>query len=126
MKENYVEMNIDEMKSVKEQLKIYFREFKDRLKQLNLINVTNENRWELLALEKSYEYFINEIRKINSIYSRLINLGENDDLDERFFLKQIKEVQKIHTELRKEFAGQNFKSLEEKYISTSEENVVNL
>lgn len=126
MEEKYVEMNIDEMKSVKEQLKIYSREFKDRLKQVYSINVTNENCWELLTLEKSYEYFINKLGKINSLYSQLINLGENDDLDERFFLKQIKEVQKIHTELRKEFVGKNFKSLEEKYISTSEENVVNL
>ena len=86
---DYVEMNIDEMKQVKETWQIHLKIFTRKLRNIANIPESKENRWELKQLEAHYSFCIESIKDIMAIYSNLINLAEDCDLDEDFFLKEI-------------------------------------
>ncbi len=116
--DKYVEMHIDEMKAVKDSWKGYFKTARNNLKHLNCIEETKENRWELKSLEMSYTFFIDNIKKIISIYSALINLAENDELDEDNFLGAMKVVKHINNDLHIEANKKTFKQLNMKYIES--------
>lgn len=115
MKEKYIEMNIDEMKKVKDTWQIHKKIFTRRLNHLNIIEQTEENKWELMQLELCYSYCLDIIKQIISIYSNLIDLAENCDLDEDYFIKKIKEVQRMHSNLTIEFNKKANKELYKKY-----------
>ena len=112
----YSEMHVDEMKAVKESWKRYFKMARNNLKHVQCIEETKENRWELKSLEMSYTYFIDQIKKIVSIYSALINVAEECELDEADFLKAMKAVQLINKDLHIEANKKNFKAFNIKYI----------
>lgn len=112
----YAEMHIDEMKSVKEAWKRYFKMARNNLNHLKGLEETKENRWELKSLEMSYTFFIDSIRKIVSIYTALINLAENSNLEEMDFLKAMQAVQLVNKNLHIELNKKNFKELNIKYI----------
>ena len=114
--EKYVEMHIDEMKSVKDSWKRYFKMARNNLNRLKSVEETKENRWELKALEMYYTYFMNRIREIISIYSELINLAEDCELEESDFLDAMKEVQLINKDLHIEANKKKFKEFNIKYI----------
>lgn len=114
--EKYVEMHIDEMKAVKESWQRFLKMARNNLRHVLSLKETKENRWELLSLEKHYDYCLDAIKKILAIYSELINLGEDCDLEENYFIKRIKEIQRIHKDLHKEFNNKKMKILEMKYI----------
>lgn len=116
IEEKYVEMHIDEMKSVKDAWKKYFKMARNNFNHLKCVEETKENRWDLKGLEISYSFIMEQIRKIISIYSNLINLAEDCDLEESDFLDAMKEVQLINKELRNESNKKTFKALNSKYI----------
>lgn len=116
MEEKYIEMHIDEMKSVKDSWKRYFKMARNNLNRLKCVEETKENRWELKALEMYYTYFMNRIREIISIYSELINLAEDCELEESDFLDAMKEVQLINKDLHIEANKKKFKEFNIKYI----------
>lgn len=120
MKNEYVEMNIDEMKNIKETWQIILKNFTSKLSSLNYIE-TNNN-FELIPLEVYYSHCIVSIKHIVHIYSDLINKGEMDELDEDYFLKKIKEIQRIHKNIQIESSNKTYKKLEQTYFS---ENVFN-
>lgn len=123
----YVEMNVDEMKQVKETWKKYSKMIKTKMNHVKCIEVTTENRWDPLALEKHYEYALYTIKVIVKMYSELIDLGENCELTEDYFIKRIKEIQRIHNDLHKEFNKKSIKVLEVKYIEgLREAEVINI
>ena len=64
----------------------------------------------------NYRFFIDQISKIIKIYSELINLAEDCDLDEDDFLDAMKVVQKINKDIKTEYNKQSFKVLNIKYI----------
>ena len=112
----YVEMHIDEMKSVKEAWKRYFKMARNNLNHLKCVEETKENRWELKSLEMSYTFFMDEIKKIISIYTALINLAEDCDLEESDFIDAMKAVQLVNKDLKKEYNKKSFKALNLKYV----------
>ena len=114
----YIEMHIDEMKSVKDSWKRFFKMAKNNLKHIQCIEETKENRWDLKSLEMSYTYFIDQIKKIISIYSELINLAENDQLEEDDFLEAMKAVKLLNNDLHVEANKKLFKNLNIKYIES--------
>lgn len=116
--EKYVEMHIDEMKSVKDSWKRYFKMARNNLNHLKCIEETKENRWELKSLEMSYTFIIDQITKIVKIYSSLINLAEDCDLEEEEFLEAMIAVQIINKELHVEANKKTFKQLNMKYIES--------
>ena len=116
--DKYVEMHIDEMKSVKDSWKRYFKMARNNLKHISCIEETRENRWDLKSLEMSYTFFIDQIKKIISIYSALINLAENDELEEEDFLGAMKAVKLLNNDLHIEANKKTFKSLNVKYIES--------
>ena len=109
-------MHIDEMKSVKKSWKGYFKMAKNNLKHIQNIEETKENRWELKSLMMSYTYFIDQISKIVKIYSELISLAENCDLEESDFVDAMKVIQKLNIDLHIECNKKTFKTLNIKYI----------
>ena len=115
-KYEYIEMNIDEMKSVKDSWKRYLKMAKNNLNHLKCIEETKENRWELKSLEMSYNFFIDQIKKIMSIYSELINMAEDCELDEEDFLDGMKAIQLINKDLHLEMSKKSFKQLNLKFI----------
>ena len=98
----YVEMYIDEMKRTKEGLKIEVGELRAKLNMVKSVVETKENRWYLVQLEEHYNNCIKTLNRIVKMYSNLINLAENDELDEEEFKKIIKEIQRIHSVVIKE------------------------
>ena len=112
---DYVEMNIDEMKQVKETWQIHLKIFTRKLRNIANIPESKENRWELKQLEAHYSFCIESIKDIMAIYSNLINLAEDCDLDEDFFLKEIKKVQRIHKSLREENNKKTIQAVANKY-----------
>ena len=116
--DKYVEMHIDEMKSVKDSWKRYFKMARNNLKYISCIEETRENRWDLKSLEMSYTFFIDQIKKIISIYSALINLAENDELEEEDFLDAMKSVKLLNKDLHIEANKKTFKQLNMKYIES--------
>jgi len=112
----YVEMNIDEMKQVKETWQIHLRIFVRKLKKLNSIPETKENFTELKQLETCYTYCVEIISNIISIYKDLINLGENCTLDEKYFIDKMNEVKRLHSNFRLE--GNKYNHLAKKYFIT--------
>ena len=114
---HYVEMNIDEMKKVKETLQIHLKNFTTKLNALN--NIETSNAYELKPLEMCYSYCIMAIKQIISVYRDLINRGEMDKLDESYFLKKMKEVQRVHTNLRLEYNKKIYQDLENRYFKQS-------
>jgi len=115
MKTDYIEMNIDEMKQVKETWQIHLKIFIRRLRHVQNIEETKENRWELLQLAESLKLSIETIKKVMAIYSELINLGENCELDEDYFLSEMKEVQILHKSFKDENNKKSTKDLLKKY-----------
>ena len=125
--QEYVEMNIDEMKEVKDTWKRNSKSIQRKLQQVEAIEETKQNRWDLVSLQKNYIFFLDTIKRIMGIYSELINLGEECELDEEYFIKRIKEVQRIHNDLHKEINRKEILALEAKYISNHNANsAVNL
>ena len=116
MEEKYIEMHIDEMKSAKNCWQTWQRDARRLLKKIQNIEETKLNRWELKSLEMSYSFFIEKIGEIISTYSKLINLAENCDLEEDYFLKTIKLVQCTHKELGQEYHKKSFTELNNRYI----------
>ena len=116
--DKYVEMHIDEMKSVKDSWRRFFKMARNNLNHLKCIEETKENRWELKSLEMSYTFFIDQIKKIISIYSALINLAENDELEEEDFLDAMKAVKLLNNDLHVEANKKTFKQLNMKYIES--------
>ena len=108
---NYVEMNIDEMKDVKETWQIHLKLFSRKLRKLRNIEETKANRCDIHQLEMSYTYCINTISDIITIYKELIDLAEMCELGEDYFLKKIKEVQRLHSNFRLEANKKNIKDL---------------
>lgn len=127
MKKNieYVEMHIDEMKAVKESWQNFLRMAKNNLRHLQCVEETKDNRWELKSLEMSYNFFIEQIKKIVSEYSQLINLGEDCDLEESDFVGAMKVIKRLNLELKREYAKKSFKELNIKYVEGLRESVVN-
>ncbi len=116
--EQYIEMNIDEMKSVKSEFKKQLKTYKRKLSALNTVEETKQNRWVIRSLEMHYNYCIETISEILSIYSNLINLAEDCDLEEDYFIKKIKEVQIIHKSLQIEQNKKNIKEIENNLLTT--------
>ena len=116
--DKYIEMHVDEMKSVKDSWKKYFKMVRNNLNHLKCIEETKENRWELKSLEMSYTFFIDNIKKIVSIYSSLINLAEDCELEEEDFLEAMIAVQLINKDLHIEANKKTFKQLNMKYIES--------
>lgn len=116
--EKYVEMHIDEMKSVKEAWKRYFKMARNNYNHLKCIVENKENRWELKSLEMSYSFIIDQIKKIVSTYSKLINLAEDCDLEESDFTDAMKQVKLINNTIHIEANKKTFKSLNVKYIES--------
>lgn len=111
---NYVEMNIDEMKQVKETWQIHLRLYIRKLRKLRNIEETKENMYDLHQLDMSYSYCINTISNIISIYKELIDLAEMCELGEDYFSKKIKEVQRLHSSFRLEANNKHIKDLANK------------
>lgn len=116
--DKYVEMHIDEMKSVKDSWRRFFKMARNNLNHLKCIEETKENRWDLKSLEMSYTFFIDQIKKIISIYSALINLAENDELEEEDFLDAMKAIKLLNNDLHIEANKKTFKQLNMKYIES--------
>ena len=114
----YQEMHIDEMKQVKDSWKSHLKTFSYKLNHVKCVKETKENRWELMQLEELYSFCIDYCKKIIAKYSNLIDLAENCDLEEHYFLKEMKEVQKLHETMRKELNKKSNKLLEIKYIES--------
>ena len=112
---DYKEMNIDEMKQVKDTWQIHLKIFIKRLKHVQNIEETKENRWELVQLAESLKISIETIKKVIAIYSELINLGEACELDEDYFLDEMKEVQILHKGFKEECNKKSTKELMKKY-----------
>jgi len=110
-KQKYVEMNIDEMKKVKETWQIHLKIYARKLRRLKNIEETKANRNDIYQLNMSYSYCINILSEVISIYKELIDLGEMDELDETYFLKRIKEVQRLHSNFKLEANKKNIKDL---------------
>jgi hypothetical protein len=119
MKEKYIEMYVDEMKSVKAKWKSYLTTAKANFNKLKTIEENKENRWELKSLEMSYKYFIAQIKNIVSVYSCLIDSAENCELEEDVFKDAMKAVQLINNDLHIEVNKKTFKQLNKKYIESS-------
>ena len=113
---DYVEMHVDEMKGVKDSWKRYFKMARNNFNHIKYIEETKENRWDLQALEMYYKFFMNRIKDIIEIYSQLIDLAENDELEEKDFIKSMKAVKLINKELHVEASKKTFKTLNMKYI----------
>lgn len=111
---DYIEMNVDEMKKVKDTWQIHLKIFTRKIKHLSTIDA-KENKWELKQLEMCYTFCLDKIKPIISIYTNLINLGENCELDEDYFIKKIKEVQRLHSDLRTEINRKSNRELAKKY-----------
>ena len=124
----YQEMHIDEMKQVKDSWKSHLKTFSYKLNHVKCVKETKENRWELKSLEMSYTFFLDEIRKIISIYSNLINLAEECDLGESDFVEAMKMVKLINNSLHVEANKKTFKALNMKYIEglRPAKNIVNI
>lgn len=116
MEEKYIEMHIDDMKSAKNRWQTWQGDAKRLLRKIQNMEETKSNRWELKSLEMSYSFFIEKMGKIISTYSKLINLAENCDLEEDYFLKTIKLIQRIHKELKQEYYKKSFTELNNKYV----------
>lgn len=116
MEEKYIEMHIDDMKSAKNGWQSWQSTAKRLLRKIQNTEETKSNRWELKSLEMSYTFFIKKIGEIISIYSKLINLAENCDLEEDYFLKTIKSVQRINKELKQEYNKKSFIELNNKHV----------
>lgn len=111
---NYVEMNIDEMKEVKETWQIHLKLYVRKLRKLSNIEETKTNRCDIHQLEMNYTYCINTISDIISIYKELIDLAEMCELGEDYFTKKIKEVQRLHANFRLEANKKSIKDLANK------------
>lgn len=111
---NYVEMNIDEMKDVKETWQIHLKLYARKLRKLRNTEETKENRSDIHQLEMNYTFCINTISDIISIYKELIDLAEMCELGEDFFLKKIKEVQRLHANFRLEANKKSIKDIANK------------
>ncbi len=109
-------MNIDDMKSAKDGWQSWSRTARRILKRIQGIEVTKANRWELKSLEASYEFFIDEMDRIICIYSELINLAEDCELEPYVFKSAAKEMQIIGKGLRQESEKRNFRELNNKYV----------
>lgn len=114
-KQKYIEMNIDEMKQVKETWQIHLKIYSRKLRRLKNIEETKENRNDIYQLSMSYSYCINILSEVISIYKELINLGEMNELDETYFLKKIKEVQRLHANFKIEASKKQIKDLTFKF-----------
>ena len=90
-KDKYVEMNIDEMKSIKAIFRIRLKSYANKLKQAPNV-----------ALKESYSECVRLIKHIIDIYKDLIDLGENCELEENYFKTKIKEIQRLHNALQQE------------------------
>lgn len=118
MKYKYVEMYIDEMKRTKNGIQNTITEFKTKKNFVLCIPETKENRYELLSLCEHYDDCISILSRVKSMYSKMINTAENDELEEDDFKKQIKEIQRVHGEVTKECERNSIKKLEIKYIES--------
>ena len=118
MKEKNVLMSVQEMIEVKDVWKKYSKEAKNILEDIKNIEQTKENCWELKSLEMSYSYFIDQIRKIVRIYSALIQLKEEDDLNKEEFLLAMKALQIANNDLKVEYNKKSFKTFNEKYVES--------
>lgn len=114
-------MTIDEMISAKESWKGFLKMAKNNLKRIRNIEETKENRWDLKSLEMSYTYFIDQMGKIVSLYSQLIILTQEDDMDEYTFEKVMLALQLINKNLHQECNKKSFKALNIKYIESLRE-----
>ena len=110
----YTEMNIDEMKKVKNTWQIHLKIFTRKLQRLSAIEQTKENMCDIKQLEMSYTYCIDAIHQIISIYKKLIDLGENCELDEKYFIDKINEIKRLHTNFRIE--ANKYNNLAKKYF----------
>lgn len=113
---NYVEMTIDEMKGVKDTWKLWGKMIMSARRKVQNIEETKENRWDLKALECILDFDFDITKKIVKIYSELINLGEDCELDEEYFIKQMKKAQRLHKELQVENKKASTKRLFSEYI----------
>ena len=114
MEENFVKMNIDEMKSAKEGWQTWLQVSKRLLKKIQ--NMDDVNRWEIKSLEMSYNLFIDQMKKIVSIYGEMIDLAEFCDLEIKEFNDGMRKIRKANAELRKEYNRKTFRELNNKYI----------
>ena len=128
MKYKYVEMYIDEMKRTKKGIQNTLIEFKTKKNRILCIPETKENRMDILCLCEHYNDCIEILNRVKSMYSKMINIAENDELDEDDFRKRIKEIQRVHNEVAKEREKNLIKKLESKYIQSdrSIKNIVNI
>ena len=115
-KEEYVEMYIDDMKAAKESWQSWLRVAKRLLIRIQSIEETKTNRWELKSLEKSYGFFIDQMKKMVSIYGKLIDLAEDCELEESYFLDAMKELQRVNNDLKKEYNKKSFRQLNNEYV----------
>lgn len=116
MEEEYVEMYVDDMKSAKNGWQAWLRVAKRKLKEVQSIEETLANRWELKSLEMSYNFFVKQMRQIVAVYGELIDLAENCELSEEDFQLAMKALQLLNNDLRKEYEKKSFRELNNKYI----------
>lgn len=114
-------MTIDEMISAKESWKRFLKMAKNNLKRIRSIEENKENRWDLKSLEMSYNYFIDQMGKIVSLYSQLVILAQENDMDEYTFKKVMLALQLINKNLHQECNKKSFKALNIKYIESLRE-----
>ena len=119
-------MTVEEMISVKQAWKNYLTKAQSLHEMVKNIEETKENRWELLSLEKSYSYFVDQIRKIKNVYSILIRFAEQKDLNKEEFIVVMKTLQLANNDLKVEYNKKLFKELNAKYVEPlMQENNVN-
>lgn len=124
MEGKYIEMHIDDMKQAKMSWKKWLKTARGLLRKIQQIEETKANRWDLKSLEMSYSFFIDEMGKIVTVYSMLIDLAEDCELTQDDFLNAMKGVQLINNELRKEYNKKTFTELNNKYVHGIQEAIV--
>jgi len=116
-KQNKVEMmSLEDMISSQSSWKTWLSVARKRLKKVQSIEETKENRWELKSLEASYAFFIDQMDMMVFIYAGMIDLAKNNELEQYVFDRAVKELQIINGELRKEYEKKFFKELNNKYL----------
>ena len=116
-KQNKVEMmSLEDMISSQSSWKTWLDVARKRLKKVQSIEETKENRWELKSLEASYVFFIDQMDMMVYIYAGMINLAKNDELEQYVFDRAVKELKIINGELRKEYDNKKFRDLNNKYF----------
>lgn len=116
-------MSIEDMKNAKTGWQRWQKVAKHILRDVQNMSETEKNRWELKSLEMSYIFFVEQISKIVSVYGKLINLAEFNELKKDDFALAMREVQRINKDLNKEQSKPVFILLNNKYVHNMQDTI---